>query len=228
MRTHPALILTAAVLIAPAALAAPANLVPGASGVAVPLYSAGGTTPTVTVLGSTGIQSDTLNGMTVQFEEDAVSTSLNPNAVSFAFAITASNNPSALSAALTGYGGFTTQVESCDPFTLGASGVCGTMTGTAARSSGSGAALTFSGIGTSAVSVPVIGTVYASNVYAVFTNAPSFTDPAVTVVDDGTDFTFSGLGPAAAASVPEPSTAALGVLAFAALGLAQRGRRRRA
>src|SRR5579862_7083785 len=151
------------------AAATPVNLAPGATGVAVPTYSASGT-PTVTVLANTGLQSDTLNGMTVQFQEVVARTSLNPSGVSFAFDIIASNAPSALGAALPGFSGFSTAVESCDPITFMSGGVCGTSTGTAARSSGMGDLVSFSGIGTTPVSIPGGGTLNQSNAYAVFTN----------------------------------------------------------
>ena len=181
---------------------------PGDTGIAVPLYSSSGT-PTVQVLADTGLQTATLDGMTVQFEEVAVTTSLNPAGVSFGFALAASNDPTALSAALPGFGGFTTAVESCDPFALGSSGVCGRATGTVGRSSGTGDLLSFSSIGTTGVSVPILGTTFVSNVYGIFTNAPGFVDPKVTVTDDGTSFTFDGIAPQATTSVPEPATLAL-------------------
>jgi hypothetical protein len=195
-------------LAAPGAFAAPVTVQPGDSGIAVPLYSSSGT-PSVQVLADTGLQSATLDGMTVQFEEVAVTTSLNPAGVSFGFALAASNNPSALAAALPGFGGFTSAVESCDPFALGSSGVCGRATGTVGRSSGTGDRLSFSSIGTTGVTAPIIGTTFVSNVYGIFTNAPGFVDPQVTVTDDGTTFTFEGIAPQAATSVPEPATLAL-------------------
>jgi hypothetical protein len=202
------LVMTLAALAAPAAFAAPITVQPGDTGIAVPLYSSSGT-PTLRVLADTGLQTATLDGMTVQFEEVAVSTSLNPAGVSFGFALAASNDPSALSAALPGFGGFMTAVESCDPLSLGSSGVCGKATGTVGRSGGTGGLLTFSSIGTTGVTVPVLGTTFVSNVYGIFTDAPGFVDPQVTVIDDGTTFTFDGIAPQAATSVPEPATLAL-------------------
>jgi PEP-CTERM motif len=214
--------LIGAALTTPAA-ATPVSVAPGDTGILVPTYSATGT-PSVTVLANTGVQSATLDGMTVQFEEVAVRTSLNPDGVSFGFDITASNTPSSLAAGLPGFAGFTTAVESCDPFALSNAATCGATTGTAARSAGSGDLLTFSGIGTTPVSIPGGGTLALTNVYGVFTNAPGFTDPTVTVTDDGTVFSFRGIAPSGSASVPEPATAALLGLGLIAGALARRRR----
>jgi hypothetical protein len=205
------------------AQATPVSVAPGAS-VTVPTYSGTGT-PTVTVLANTGVQSAMLDGITVQFEEVAVQTSLNPAGVSFGFDITTSNAPTSLSAALPGYAGFTTSVESCDPLALSNSTVCGAATGMVARSSGSGDLMSYSGIGTTAVSLPGGGAVNLSNVYAIFTNAPSFVDPSVTVTDDGNVFTFNGIAPSGTASVPEPATLTLLALGLLAIALTRRRER---
>ena len=119
----------AAVTISVAAWSAPAPVAPGANGVTIPTYTPVMPPPTATVLADTGLQTLMLDGISVDFEEVAVHTSLNPAGVSFAFAIAASNNPSSLGATLPGFGAFTTSVEGCDPFAPNPTNVCGTATG---------------------------------------------------------------------------------------------------
>jgi PEP-CTERM motif len=225
--------LASVIAVAAAALpawSAPANLPVGGSVSPVPTYSSS-TTPTVHVLANTGLQTATLDDMTVQFQELAVSTSLNPSGVSFAFALATSNNPTSLSVALPGFGlsvggqTLTTLVESCDPFDVGAGAtVCGAATGMATRSGTPGDVITFSSLGTTPVAPPGGATTYVSNVYGVFTNAPSWVDPHVTLIDDGTTFTFNGIAPASGTPVPEPGTLAL--LGFGLAGVWAARRRR--
>jgi len=204
--------------------ATPAELPPGGSVNPIPTFSGTGT-PTHDILADTGLQMATENGMTVQFEEWAVKTDLNPSGLVFAFAIETSNDPmSSLSATLPGYSGFMTSVEACDPFS--SASTCGTATGMAARSDGMGDTLTFSSLGTTPVSPPGGSPTWFSNLNGVFTNASGFVDPQVTVMDNGTRFLFDGIAPKTTSSVPEPATFGLLALGLLGSGLA-RGRRRR-
>jgi PEP-CTERM motif len=188
-----------------------APVAPGASNIAIPTFT--GTTPTVSPLFDTGDQSATMNGITVNFEEFAVHTSLNPADVSLGFAILTSNVPTSLDATLGGFSSFMTSVLTCVPFTSETALVCGSQTGTASRSSGMGETLTFNSMGTTAV----MG-VNTSNVYGILSNAPGFTKSAtVTLTDDGSTFSFKGIGLSSSPiTAPEPAT--LGLLGLGLLG----------
>jgi hypothetical protein len=203
--------------------ATPAPLTPGGSVNPIPTYS--GPTPTFDVLHDTGLQTMTGSGMTVQFEEWAVNTNLNPSGVVFAFAINTSNNPSSLGATLPGYANFMTSVEACAPFSAVTTCAGAAATGMAARSMGTGDTLTFSSLGTTAVSPPVGSPTYVSNLNAIFTNASGWTDPSVTVMVDGSSFTFEGIAPKTSSSVPEPATLGLFALGLLGTGLARRSHR---
>jgi hypothetical protein len=228
-----------AAMISAGAWSQPVTVNPGDNNVTIPTYT--GAVPTYTVLATTGIQSDTvLIGTTpvlIAFDEYAVTTSLNPAGVTFAFAIATTNNPASLSASLPGFtlnaGTLTTSVEGCNPFVAAAT-VCGPATGFASRTTGAGSTLSFSSLGTSLTSVPPIGSAYVTNPIAIFTNASSWVDPTVTVTDDGVVAAFSGIGPAGTASggggggggttgVPEPAT--FGLFGLGMLGTFLRRRR---
>jgi len=204
--------------------ATPAPLTPGDTVNPIPTFS--GSTPPYNILADTGRQMMMANGMTVQFEQWAVSTSINPGGIVFAFAIATSNNPTSLGATLPGYANFMTSVEACDPFSSIVT--CQTTaTGMAARSSGTGDTLSFSALGTTAVSPPAGGNpTYFSNLNGIFTNASGWIDPHVTVTDDGTPFTFDGIAPKTTSSAPEPATLGLFALGLLGTGLARRRRRR--
>jgi hypothetical protein len=117
-----------------------------------------------------------------------------------------------------------TWVEACDPFTAAAT-CAGNATGMAARSTGMGDTLIFSSLGTTPVAPPGGSTTYFSNLNGVFTNASGWVDPHVTVMDEGSSFTFNGIAPKTSSSVPEPAT--LGLLSLGLLGTALTRRRKR-
>lgn len=216
-----------ATMLAAAAWSAPVAVPPGASNVAIPTFSGGGT-PTVDVLSNTGVQTLTKQGVTVNFEEFALKTNLNPfgaNDITIGFAIVTSNMPMSLGGTLHGFGGAMLSAESCDPFESAVT-VCGTQTGTVSRSPGNGSNLTFASLGTTAVTPPGGSmTMNASNVYGIFGNTSGWDKAPVQITDNGKTFSFTGFGLTSSASVPEPGT--LGLLGLGLL-LTLVTRRRRA
>jgi hypothetical protein len=213
-----------AAVIAPPTRGAPAVVGPGDTNVPVPVFSGG--TPTMTQVGNVG-GGATMNGISIQYDEEAFVSSLNPGLVTFEFVVLTDNVPSSLSVSLPGFSGFSTSVESCLPSSLPPPNVnvCGTATGVAGRSAGAGDLLTFSDVGTTPVSTP-IGAFSQTNSYGIFTSAPSFTFGSLfTITDDGTSFVVQGLAPAnhgPPVGAPEPGTFALLWLGLLSLLITQR------
>jgi hypothetical protein len=205
-----------ATMLTAVAWSSPVPVPPGANNVAIPTFSGSGT-PTVDVLSETGLQTLTKQGVTVNFEEFALKTNLNPfgaSDIAIAFAIETSNAPTSLGGLLHGFGGAMLSAESCDPFTSAVS-VCGTQTGTVSRSPGNGQNLTFASLGTTAVTPPGGSmAVNASNAYGIFSNASGWNKSPVQITDDGTTFAFTGFGLSSSTAVPEPA-----MLYLLALGL---------
>ena len=215
----------------PAAFAAPVTVNPGDASVAIPSYS--GSVPPYTLLGTTGIQSASSGSTLFGFAEVAFKSSTldpyGPNAVSFAFAV-ASSSSGPLTLTMTGFTGYATQLETCDPLAITASQTClGTGAGTVSRSA-DGSTLLFYSMGLSPATFNGFPA-NVSNIYGIFTNATSFTDPSVQVCDPSVSATTCGgfplLGPAGAtttSSVPEPATFALLGLGLVGIGFMRRKR----
>ena len=215
----------------PAAFADPVTVNPGDSNVTIPNYTGG--TPSYTQLGTPDFQSAIIStsggpSTTINFVEVAFTSSTidpyGPNAVSFVVGVMSSSSDS-LTLSMPGFTGYATQLETCafSGLTGSISNCAGTGAGTVSRS-GDGSTLTFDSMGLSLVN----GTsVYASNVYGIFTNATSFTDPAGEVcVSSDNCFVFATLGPSGptTSSVPEPASFALLGLGLIGIGFMRRKR----
>ena len=216
----------------PAAFAAsaPVTVNPGDAGVAIPSYL--GSAPSYTLLGTPDIQSAMSGSTLFGFDEVAFKSSMldpyGPNAVSFAFAV-ASSSSGPLTLTMTGFTGYATQLETCDPLAITANQNCaGTSAGTVSRSS-DGSTLNFASMGLTATTISG-HTMNLTNIYGIFTNATSSTDPGVQVCDPSvsatTCYSFPLLGPAGAttSSVPEPASFALLGLGLIGIGFMRRKR----
>ncbi|HUY83890.1 MAG TPA: PEP-CTERM sorting domain-containing protein [Steroidobacteraceae bacterium] len=231
-RVFVAMALAASVAI-PVALASPVTVNPGDSNLAIPTYS--GSVPSYTLLGTTGIQTASSGvGTLFGFDEIAFKSSTldpyGPNAVSFAFVV-ASTASGPLTLSMTGFTGYSTQVEACDPLAIVAGQSCsGPGAGTVSRTAG-GSTLNFGSMGLTAATFDGFSA-NVSNIYGIFTNASGVNDPGAQVclpsasVATCASFSSLGLTGSTTTSVPEPSTLALFGFGLAGIGFGFMRRKR--
>lgn len=237
-------VIGAACLVTGTAMATPLALAPGASG-SVPNYD--GRMPTTTNLldatcgyfsgasCATGTSTSALEATGINillssggFIEAAGTTDLNPygsSDVALAFIVGGAQSGDVSSFTFASLAGYSTSVEACGPIFGSSFEGCAAVAGTAARSSGTGNSVTFSGLGT--ISIDGFP---ATDGYVVYTNAPvsALTDPNDTfiILDNGTKLSYSGIGLTPPTQVPEPGTFALLGVGLLALGFGVRRRRR--
>jgi hypothetical protein len=243
--------LIAGSLVATTALATsmnPAPLLAGQSGVSVPLWGAGAGNYTLTPKGDglayciNGVCSagSLSKGAIVPlltgdggFLEIAGTTNLNPwgsSDVTLAFAFAGNAANGVVSVALPGFSTYSTDVQACDP-SVSALLPCPPSGSGATAGRDSAGNITFSA--TSATGLPVNALLVgdATDVYAVYTDAPmsALVDPNVTVTyANGGMSSFAGLSlMAPSTGVPEPSSLGLLAAGLASLSLGLSLRRRR-
>jgi len=217
------------------ACAIPVTVSPGDVGDPVGIYS--GPVPPYTLVTSPvpAPQEGLIGPVVVAWDEAVVTTPINPFGAKgevFVFAAASTAALANLSLSLTGFTGYSTAIEACDPVTFGGGLACGLSAGSAARSA-DGSTITITGVGeTAGVFAGIPANV--TDLYAIFTNATSFTDPTACISGSvvgaaAGKVCVDSLGPSGpttgggGSSVPEPGGLAL--LGLGVLGAMLRRRR---